>query len=396
MTFPSPRRLVRLCTAAALALAAAGCSTTALIPSSGPQRDAVAGTDRGGRADGVPVVAVDTAVAQRLAQARRATGLFSQSLPPASLPTASRPIGPGDVIEVSIFEAPPALLFGGPVADPRQPLSGARSVVLPELPVGREGSLNIPFAGTVPVAGLTPPQLEAEIAARLRGKANQPQVMVRLLRATSASVTVVGEVNTSLRMPLTPGSERVLDALAAAGGVRQPVGKVTLQLTRGAQVASMPLEALIRDPQQNVPLQPGDVLTALFQPHAFTVLGATGRNEEVPFEATGLTLAQALARAGGLNDARADARGVFVFRLEDAQALDWPSGAPRTPDGRVPVIYVLDLSQPASFFAAQSFPVAHQDLLYVSNAPGAELQKFLNLVWGVALPSISLINGITR
>jgi polysaccharide biosynthesis/export protein len=175
--------------------------------------------------------------------------------------------------------------------------------------------------------------------------------------------------------------------------VRQPVGKVTLQLTRGAAVAAMPLESVIRDPRQNVALQAGDVLTALFQPLSFTVLGATGRNDEVNFESTGITLAQALARAGGLNDARADSRGVFIFRMEEARALDWPADAARTPDGRVPVVYSLDLSEPASFFVAQSFPIANQDLLYVSNAPAAELQKFLNLLWGMTLPALNVINA---
>ena len=53
-------------------------------------------------------------------------------------------------------------------------------------------------------------------------------------------------------------------------------------------------------------------------------LGSTGRNEEINFEAQGITLAQALARAGGLNDARSDARGVFIFRFEPKAALDWP------------------------------------------------------------------------
>jgi polysaccharide export outer membrane protein len=226
-------------------------------------------------------------------------------------------------------------------------------------------------------------------------------------------VTVVGEVATSLRVPLSPRGERLLDALAAAGGVRQPVGRVTLQLTRGQMVRAMPLDTIIRDPRQNVPLLPGDVLTALHQPLSLTVFGATGRNEELSFEAQGISLTQALARAGGLQDARADPQGVFVFRFEDpavfeaavagarrgqtvaAGQADAASAVSRTPDGRVPVIYQLDLRDPASFFAAQSFPVQHRDVLYVSNASGAELQKFLNIVTAIAAPVLGVIN-VTR
>jgi polysaccharide export outer membrane protein len=68
------------------------------------------------------------------------------------------------------------------------------------------------------------------------------------------------------------------------------------------------------------------VVTALFQPYSFTALGATGANAEIAFEATGITLAQALGRAGGLQDQRADVRGAFLFRLEDPRALDFRCG----------------------------------------------------------------------
>jgi polysaccharide export outer membrane protein len=142
----------------------------------------------------------------------------------------------------------------------------------------------------------------------------------------------------------------------------------------------MSLDAIIRDPRQNIVLQPGDVITALFQPLSLTVLGATGKNEELNFEAQGITLAQALGRAGGLQDARADARAAFIFRYEDPKAMDWPTPPVTTPDGKVPVIYQVNLKDPASFFVAQNFPVDNKDILYVANSPAAELQKFLNMV----------------
>lgn len=155
-------------------------------------------------------------------------------------------------------------------------------------------------------------------------------------------------------------------------------------------VASLPLETIIRDPRQNVPLRAGDVVTALFQPYSFTALGATGKNQEINFEAQGITLAQALARSGGLEDSRSDAQGVFIFRLENAQALNWPSEPVRTTaDGKVPVVYRVNLRDPNSFFVAQSFMMDNKDLLYVSNAPVTEIQKVLNLVFSVAYPVVT-------
>ena len=167
---------------------------------------------------------------------------------------------------------------------------------------------------------------------------------------------------------------------------------MTIQVTRGGLVQAMPLQSIISDPRQNIPLLPGDVVTALFQPLSFTALGATGKNEEINFEAQGITLAQALARAGGLLDNRSSPQGVFIFRFEPVNALDWPrKPVATTPEGMVPVIYRVDLLDPASFFVVQSFPMKDRDLLYVSNAPIADVQKFLNVVFSVAYPILNII-----
>jgi polysaccharide export outer membrane protein len=226
----------------------------------------------------------------------------------------------------------------------------------------------------------------------LKGKANQPEVLVRLTRNVSSNATVVGEVTNSTRVPLTPGNERLLDALAAAAGVRQPVNKVTIQITRGGSVHALPLQTIISDPKQNIALQPGDVVTAYFLPLSFTAMGATGKNEEINFEAQGITLAQALARAGGLLDDRANPQGVFIFRFEPKSALEWPrQPVATTPEGMVPVIYRIDLRNPASFFVMQSFAMNNKDLLYVSNAPITEVQKVLNLVFSVVYPVLTAV-----
>lgn len=366
------------------ALAVGGCSS---LSSSGPSRSETldqAITEQ----PPIRVLDVDVATARRVFESDkriRFADVFSGHKSPVYR------VGAGDVLEVSIWEAPPATLFGSTVLDPRLGAATTRVTTFPEQMVSHEGSINVPFAGMVPVAGKAPQQVEAEIARRLQGKANQPQVLVRVTRNATSNVTVVGEVTQSVRMPLTAKGERLLDAVAAAGGVRQPVGKMTVQVTRGEVVQSMALDGVIQDPKQNIVLQPGDVVTALFQPLSFTALGATGKNEEIFFEAQGITLAQALARSGGLQDQRADAKGVFIFRYEEPLVLGVAGeNPPLTPDGKVPVIYRVDLKDPRSFFVAQGFPIRNKDVMYVSNAPAAELQKFLNILTSVVFSAQGL------
>ena len=365
------------------------CSTfPAWLPSSGPSMAQVVEQEK--IDSPIPVVEVTDAVARRVLAAQRADS-FAETLSVKAPP--GYVVGAGDVLEVSIWEAPPAALFGVAVVDPRAGLTTTRQTTLPEQIVNVDGVINVPFAGTVPVAGKMPQQIEAELVQRLKGKANQPQVLLRVIRNATSNVTVVGEVTASTRMPLTPKGERLLDAIAAAGGVRQPVGKITIQLSREGKVMTMPLDNVIQDPKQNVYLQPGDVVTALFQPLSFTALGATGKNEEVNFEAQGITLAQALGRMAGMRDAQADARGVFIFRFEEPGVVkENGQPLPQTPEGRVPVVYRVDLKDPRAFLVAQNFPMKNKDVLYVANAPAAELQKFLNILTSSIYSAIGLVN----
>jgi polysaccharide export outer membrane protein len=379
----------------AIALVAAfsltGCATFPdWLSASGASRQQVQEKRDTGRIEGIQLVDVNDALAKKLAESKK-LGKFVDVFP--SNGTNNYLIGPGDIVEVSVWEAPPAMLFGAVVLDPKAGPTTTRVVTFPEQMVTPDGKITMPFAGRVPVKGQTTQEIEADIIKRLTGKANLPQVLVRVIKNNTSNVTVVGEVSNSTLMPLTPKGERLLDALAAGGGTKQPINRMAVQLSRANVTATMPLDSVIRDPRQNILLKPGDVVTALFQPQSFSALGATGKNEEVLFEAQGISLAQALARSGGLNDSRADARGVFVFRFEDAKLVDAKGPMTKSADGTVPVVYQIDLRDPASLFVTQNFPVQNRDVIYVANSPEAEFNKFLRLVVSIAVPTVTLNNA---
>jgi len=377
-----------------LVFALSGCATLpGWLSASGPSREQVQEKRETGRIEGIQLIDVNDALARNLAKSKK-LGQFIDVFP--SNGSNNYLIGPGDIIEVSVWEAPPAMLFGSVVLDPKAGPTTTRVVTFPEQMVTPDGTITMPFAGRVPVKGRTTQDIEADIVKRLTGKAHQPQVLVRVIKNNTSNVTVVGEVNNSTLLPLTPKGERLLDALAAGGGVKQPINRVAVQISRDNVTATMPLDLVIRDPRQNILLKPGDVVTALFQPQSFSVLGATGKNEEIPFEAQGISLAQALARSGGLNDSRADARGVFVFRFEDAKLVDAKGQVPQSADGTVPVVYQIDLRDPASLFVTQNFPVQNRDVIYVANSPEAEFNKFLRLVVSVAMPSVTINRALSN
>jgi polysaccharide export outer membrane protein len=364
----------------ALLLMLNGCG---IVPASGPTAREVRSAPASQNLNGIQIVDVTDAVARQLVAETKKQD-FAGTL--GGNAAKEQVFGPGDSIEVSIWEAPPATLFSDATLS-SDAVSGAHSTVLPAQIVNLDGTIMVPFAGRIRATGRTAEQLANDIVSRLQGKANHPQVIVRTVRNANSYVTIVGDVTQSTRMELSAAGERLLDALASAGGVRHPIEKTTIQVTRGDRVETLPLQSVIQDPRQNVTLHTGDVVTALYQPFSFTVLGATGKNSEVNFETQGITLAQALARSGGLNDARSDPKGVFIFRFEPANMLKWPQQPVKTTaDGLVPVIYRVDLKDPATFFVAQSFPIKNKDLVFVSNGPVAELQKFMNLIFSAVYP----------
>ncbi|EIZ80793.1 polysaccharide export outer membrane protein [Novosphingobium sp. Rr 2-17] len=372
----------------------AGCSS---LGASGPSGRSIKKV--GGDASGIMLVDLNDQVARQVFQNRR-QHTFAQIF--GNKAAGEQLVGAGDVIDVGIWEAPPAALFGISSMDSRLTTTGttsapanARSASIPEQMVDSSGQIVVPFVGSVLAVGRTPRAIASEIASRLAGKAHDPQVIVRISTNQAANVTVVGEVSKSGLMPITTKGERLLDAIASAGGVKQQVNKVTIQVSRGGVVASQPLADVIGKPQENIVLQPNDVVTALYQAYSFQALGAFNTNAEVNFEATGLTLAQALGRIGGLQDNRANVKGVFIFRLEDPLSLGnlVTSTTRLTPDNKIPVIYRVDMSNPSAFFVAQGFHIQNGDILYVSNAPLIDIQKFVNVISSTAFSVVSIGNA---
>lgn len=296
-------------------------------------------------------------------------------------PVSGQGIGVGDYVQVVIWEAAAGGLFSAPVT---QQLggSGARSATIPEQVVGPDGAITVPYAGRVQVVGRAPQQVEQAIVNSLQGKAVEPQALVTVTKNIANTVTVVGEVTGGARVPLTTRGDRLLDVVATAGGTRAPAHETFITLARDGRSVRIPMQAILADPSENVFVRPGDVISVAREQQTFTAAGATGQNSLVPFDAMGITLDQAIAKAGGLNDFRADPTGVFVIRYEqpaDYDQLGFVRPGPNV-TSQVPVIYRVNMRDPNGFFLARHFPVRNKDILYVSNAPSMDLQKTMNIL----------------
>lgn len=295
-------------------------------------------------------------------------------------------IGIGDVLQIAIWESASGGLFSPTTFD--RTTVGSRAALLPEQVVGAGGDIMVPYAGRLKVDNLLPRQVEAKIVTALAGKAVDPQVLVTVTKNISNTVSVLGEVTSGARVPLSPHGDRILDVIASAGGVRAPSQDVFITLTRGTRSARVPMYALLEDPEENIYAFPGDTITVTKDPQVFTAIGATGRNDVIPFDSPSITLDQAIGRAGGLNDQRADASGVFVVRYERPEDYDLLRLArPNMAGDRIPTIYSLNLQDPGSLFVAHRFQMRNKDILFVSNAAATDVQKIGTIISTFLLPA---------
>lgn len=298
-------------------------------------------------------------------------------------------VGAGDTVTVTIFEAQSGGLF-----IPGQPgTSAGNFVTIPAQQVDRSGQITVPYAGAINAVGRTPADIQADIEAKLRSRAIEPQVVVSISNRQSDEISVLGEVNAPARFALEPGGTKLLNAIARAGGTRNPGYETVVTLQRRGRVDQALLTSIIANPSYNINLQPGDVVYASREQRFYMVFGATpapggvvgSQNRRFTFEVENLTLAEAVARAGGLDDLRADPRSVFLFRNEPKKLLrDMGVDVSRFREDIVPTVYTLDLSDTQGFFIANSFYMRHKDVIFVSDSPSRDLIKFLDIIRSIS------------
>lgn len=286
------------------------------------------------------------------------------------------PLGFGDVVQVAIFEAQSGGLFIPTDAGSRP----GNYVTLPNQTIDRGGTISVPYAGQVRAQGRSKEQVENDIVAKLKNRAIEPQVVVTTVISRSSQVAVLGDVKSPAKFELTAAGERVLDAISQAGGLSEAGLETNVTLQRQGKTATVGYRTILDNPAENIFLAPGDTVIADHRRRTYTVFGASGLNGQFDFADTNLTLSDALGKAGGLLDSKANPEQVFVYRMVDRQSLQRMGVNVSTFRSQtVPVVFRANLRDPAGLFTAQKFAMHDKDVLYISNSASVELVKFLEI-----------------
>jgi polysaccharide export outer membrane protein len=284
-------------------------------------------------------------------------------------------ISPGDVLGITVFE--------NVKDDPLLGNTGQRVSALTEIQVDGQGFIFVPYAGKIKAAGQAPDGLRAIITKKLDTQTPDPQVQIQRLAGDGSTVTVAGFAGAQGVIPIERPTRTLNAMLAKAGGVSIEPETAIIRVTRGNQTGKVWALDLYSNPELDIALRPGDIITVERDARAFTALGATGSQNRVAFETETLSAIEAIAIVGGLNTSTADPTGVFVFRNEPAEIANAVLGRSDL-QGDQRMIYVLDLTQPTGMFEARDFLVRDGDTVYVTEAPFVQWQKTLTAITGTS------------
>lgn len=369
--------------AIAAAIGLTGCST---LPRSGPEHGdvdkgaAVKVTSEGG-AVGIDYVLVDVTKDILPYLTPYQDSSLRSGFGGGRGPAPRVPLGSGDVLQVSIFEAGSGGLFIPADAGSRP----GNFITLPAQVVDSAGTITVPYAGQIRVSGRLPSDVQADIESRLANRAIEPQVLITVNESRSNQVAVLGDVNSPGKFEVSAAGERVLDVISRAGGISTPGVETYVTLERRGKQATVLFNALVKNPRENIYVTAGDTVYVNRERRTYLVFGAAGLNGRIDFEEADLTLGDALGKAGGLLDGRADPAEVFVYRQTERSVVSkFGADLTRFSGNKIPVVYRANLRDPAAFFAAQKFPMQDRDILYISNAASGELIKFLTVVNSVS------------
>lgn len=286
--------------------------------------------------------------------------------------------GVGDLVGVTLFEARSGGLF---FPNDAGSIRNGNYVTLPNQTIDSAGNISIPFGGRVRAVGRSPAAVEKSIVDTLKERALDPQAVVTLAEQRATSITVLGDVRNAGRFPVIPNGERILESIARAGGPSGAGFDSWVVLEREGKRAMAPFGALIDEPVNNIYARARDIIYVFREPQTFLAFGASGRQGQFGFDAWRVSLSEAVGKASGLNDGTADAGSVFLYRGESRELMESMGYDVSQFQGPIiPVIYQLNLRDPAGYFLAAGFEMRNKDVIYVSNAASVETSKFLNYV----------------
>ena len=331
----------------------AGCGS--ILSGSGPYSSAIT-SESAGKNENLPYKLIDLSPENVSEYSRQAP-------PPASARvsktgTTAIQLVPGDVVKIMISDSAEGGVFA--------PLASG-GTVFNNVRVSSDGTISLPYAGTVNVRGYTLTQVDNAVRKKLKGSvATDPQVHSEMVGDLSGSVLVAGAVKTPGRFSSLQGPLTILDAVNMAGGPLLEPHLINVIVRNGKQAYSINYDEVLGGKNRQVSPRSEIILERARQ--RFVAMGSVKEPGLKDLPSRNPSLLEVLGSVGGLDEQKADPQGVFVFRINQEPKAGEPAAE----------VFRLDMRKPESIFLARAFQVFPEDAVYVTNAPVYEWQKIIS------------------
>ncbi|SDI96746.1 polysaccharide export outer membrane protein [Paraburkholderia steynii] len=361
------------CWLVAVIAACAGLSGCAMAPGMKMTSPVESSTSETGAQPGVqdsrvPISTIDAALIARMKEGLSRTS--SRQI--QSLLTTAEPytLGKGDVLQITVWDHPELVQAQGPIGQaairPSDPVPG--------FVIDQDGNLDFPYVGPIHVEGLKPEQVQRRLAVALAQVFVKPQVTVRVASFRAKQIYVDGEVHAPGALPLNDIPMTLYDAVNRAGGFASTADQSRMVLVRGGRSYSVDLTGMLDEGLNpaKILLKNGDLLRVVARDeNGVFVMGEVNKPvTAVPMKSGRLTLSEAIAQAGSLNNSTADASEVYVIR---------DSMSP------IPQIFHLEAKSPVSMILANQFELNPRDVVYVDSNGLVRFSRVLSLL----LPAVN-------
>jgi len=282
-------------------------------------------------------------------------------------------LGVGDVLSIGVWDHPELTI----------PAAVQRTAAFDGFRIQADGTITYAYAANIPAAGKTIRQLHDVLVKRLSRIIEKPQLDIKVVGFNSQKAYVTGEVNKPGVYAVTEIPLTLIDALNQAGGLNDEADWRTVTFTRGNKSETIKLDEFYAngDISQNRLLQHSDIIHVnRTDSQKVFVLGDVSKASSVEVHRYGLSLAEALSEVGGLNEATADANGIFVLRKRDLQK-----------DGVIADVYQLHAKNVVALVLADEFKLEPRDIIYVTTAPIARWNRLISQL----LPTVTAIDDVS-
>lgn len=298
-------------------------------------------------------------------------------------------LGRGDVLNIRVWHHPD-------LNAPANPSNASNSMGTAPATIGSSqqttngvwvndnGRIFFPLVGEIPAAGKTVPQVQNDLAKRLKRYIKNPQVEISVTEFRSQRVSVSGAVRQAGRLPITNVPMTLLDAIDLAGGITDQADPQNVKWTHNGVDHTISIEDLRAngDATQNHLLSDGDIVYVPSNENSKVfVMGEVGRQNALRIPAKGITLTEAIGESNGLDQVHANASGVFVIR-------NVPS------DTEKPIhVYQLNLKDATAYALGNRFKLQANDVVYVTAAPITRWDRVISQAVGAANTVASVNNA---